>query len=94
MEGKSLVPAIADKALDREAIYCEHEGNRAVITVQWKLVARGARGAWELYDMIHDRTEMNDLAARNPAVVEKMSAMWDAWAHRTGVFPRPGRQGK
>ncbi len=94
MEGKSLVPAFADKALDREAIYCEHEGNRAVITPRWKLVARGAQGAWELYDMIADRTEMTDLAAQNPGIVEPMTGMWDAWARRTRVFPRPGSTGR
>jgi arylsulfatase len=89
MEGRSLVPAFADKTIEREAIFCEHEGNRAVITPKWKLVARGARGAWELYDVEADRTETNDLAVKNPAQVARMAAMWESWAKRTRVLPWP-----
>ena len=50
------------RPLEREAIYGEHEGNRAAITPRWKLVARGRRGSWELYDFEADRTETDDLA--------------------------------
>ncbi|MBW2036441.1 MAG: arylsulfatase, partial [Deltaproteobacteria bacterium] len=38
-KGLSLVPTFDHKPLDREAIYFEHEGNRAVISGEWKLVA-------------------------------------------------------
>jgi arylsulfatase A-like enzyme len=93
MEGRSLVPAFSGGAIEREAIYCEHEGNRAVITEEWKLVARGWRGAWELYNMIADRTETNNLAAENPDQVALLAGMWDAWARRVKVFPRPGQAG-
>ena len=39
MEGKSLVPAFANKPIDREAMYWEHEGNRAIRVGDWKLVS-------------------------------------------------------
>ena len=66
MEGRSLVPAFAGKPIQREALFWEHEGNRALRIGDWKLVAKGSDGPWELYDMKRDRTEMNDLAAPNP----------------------------
>ncbi len=91
MEGRSLVPAFSGRALEREAIYCEHEGNRAVITERWKLVARGWQGAWELYDMVADRTETSNLAGKNPGQVNQLADMWDAWARRVKVLPRPGQ---
>ena len=47
LEGQSLVPAFAGKPLDRDAIFWEHEGNRAVRAGDWKLVAKGPAGTWE-----------------------------------------------
>jgi arylsulfatase A-like enzyme len=69
------------KPLQREQpIFFEHEGNRAVRDGRWKLVAKGPAGAWELYDMATDRTEMNDLAAQQPERVRAMVGQWEAWA--------------
>ncbi|MDH3648643.1 MAG: arylsulfatase, partial [Saprospiraceae bacterium] len=39
MEGKSLLPTFDEVALDREAIYWEHEGNRAIRMGKWKLIS-------------------------------------------------------
>ncbi len=88
-EGTSLIPAFTGEAIEREAIYCEHEGNRAVITPKWKLVAGGSKGAWELYDMEADRTETTDLAAKYADRAGRLAGMWDAWAKRTRVLPWP-----
>jgi len=86
-EGKSLLPVLrTGRRTGHEAIYWEHEGNRAVRMGKWKLVSRHP-GAWELYDMQADRTELEDLAARHPDVAKKMMAMYDAWAKRCGVVP-------
>jgi len=89
MEGASLVPAFGGEALDRGAIFFEHEGSRAVLEGRWKLVARGARGPWELYDMETDRTETADLSGRYPGEVERLASLWQAWAERAQVIPRP-----
>jgi arylsulfatase A-like enzyme len=71
LEGVSLKPALSGKQLQREApIYFEHEGNRAVRDGKWKLVAKGVRGAWELYDMEKDRTEMNNLIEDQPEIAD------------------------
>jgi arylsulfatase len=89
MEGRSLQPAIKNEPVERDAIYWEHEGNAGVRAGDWKLVRFGRDGAWELYDMKTDRTEQNDLAAKNPEVTKELSAKWEAWAARTQVKPYP-----
>jgi arylsulfatase A-like enzyme len=89
MEGRSLVPAFDNEPIARDAIYFEHEGNRAVIAGSHKLVSQGANGPWELYDVEADRTELTDLAASKPDLVKALAARWDEWARRTAVLPRP-----
>ena len=86
LEGRSLRPLFEGGTVAREAIYWEHEGNRAVRAGRWKLVAVH-RGPWELYDMERDRSELEDLAAREPDRVRQMAALWEAYAARTGVQP-------
>jgi arylsulfatase A-like enzyme len=54
---------------------------------QWKLVAKGPGGAWELYDTAADRTEMNNLAAQQPERLREMVSQWETWAHRAQVLP-------
>ena len=88
LEGISLRPAFGGRSLTRkEPIFFEHEGNRAVRDDRWKLVAKGPAGAWELYDMVADRTETNNLAAQQPERVKSMVAQWEAWARRAEVLP-------
>ena len=90
MEGTSLVPAFANKPLPRDALYWEHEGNAAVRVGDYKLVRKGGGGAWELYDLAKDRTELNDLAGRMPDKVKELAAKWDAWAERCHVLEKGG----
>ncbi len=89
MEGRSLVPAFAGKAIERDAMCWEHEGNRAIRVGDLKLVAKGPGGDWELYDMAKDRTELHDVASERPQVVAQMKAKWEAWAQRAGATPWP-----
>lgn len=87
LQGVSLQPVFRDRLLKREEpIYWEHEGNRAVRDGKWKLVAKENQ-SWELYDMEQDRSELHDLAAKNPKLVNTLSAQWDAWAARSDVLP-------
>ena len=89
MEGRSLAPAFAGKPIQRDAIFWEHEGNRALRIGDWKLVSKGPDGPWELYNLKQDRVEMHDLAAREPQRVRDMVAAWDRWARRTHAVPWP-----
>ncbi len=89
MEGVSLASAFSEDTLAREAIYFEHEGNRAVRRGPWKLVARGREGPWELYHMEHDRSETNNLAEDHPEMVQELADLWQQWATRANVLPWP-----
>lgn len=105
MEGKSLLPVFSQDTMDREALYWEHEGNRAVRMGKWKLVSKASKkrsflwdqkeelapADWELFDMDQDRTELNNLASQHPEIVDQMATMWLAWGKRTGIIPRPKR---
>lgn len=86
MEGKSLAPTFAGKEIEREAIYWEHEGNRAIRQSEWKLVAKENQ-PWELYNLKQDRTEQHNLASKMPEMVSTLSAKWDAYAERANVLP-------
>jgi arylsulfatase A-like enzyme len=89
LEGQSLLPVFADDrdVAGRKPMFWEHEGNAAVRIGKWKLVKRWPRD-WELYDMDADRTELHDLAAKDPGRVREMAAQYDAWAKRCGVLDR------
>jgi arylsulfatase len=86
-EGKSLLPIFQGKTRPgHEALFWEHEGNRAVRQGQWKLVTE-ERGGWELYDLEADRTELHNLAAKQPEKVKELSALYEQWAKKVGVVP-------
>jgi arylsulfatase A-like enzyme len=86
-EGESLVPSFGSTSTVRGPLFWEHEGNSAIRIGDWKLV-RKYPGDWELYDMVADRTEMNDLAAKHPDRVRAMENLYAGWASRCGVIPR------
>lgn len=90
LQGVSLAPAFNGKDLGRKTpIFWEHEGNRAIREGKWKLVAKGSKGAWELYDLEADRTELNDLAAKDPDRAKGMADRWEAWAIEAKAKPWP-----
>jgi arylsulfatase len=87
LEGKSLQPLFTGGAIEREALYWEHEGNRAVRRGNFKLVAKGAKGKWELYDISRDRSEQHDLSTQKPELTQELAAMWQRYAERAFVLP-------
>jgi arylsulfatase len=89
MEGTSLLPAFDGQSLKSRAIFWEHEGNRAMRDGDWKLVATYPAGKWELYNMALDRTEMQDLADKEPERLKSMIAQWEAWGKRVHALPWP-----
>jgi arylsulfatase len=87
VEGRSLGPLFRGNAFTSEhTYYWEHEGNRAVRQGKWKLVAAHDK-PWELYDTAADRTELTNLAGKQPAKVRELTALYDAWAKRAQVVP-------
>jgi len=77
LAGRSLAPVLArDKTALPEFLYFNHNNNRAIRVGDWKLVAAGAGGPWELYDLSKDRCERENLAAANPSRVQQLAALW------------------
>lgn len=89
LEGKSLLPVFQGRTrAGHEAIFWEHEGNKAVRQGKWKLVSQHPAG-WELYDLEADRTELNNLAEKRPKKVKELAGLYNQWAKRCGVMPWP-----
>ena len=75
--GRSLVPLFKkDGGLDREPLWWLHENNRALRAGDWKIVASGKDGPWELYDLTVDRSETRNLAQTQPGKVRDLAAIW------------------
>jgi arylsulfatase len=92
LEGRSMLPsARGESEHGSRPLFWEHEGNRAVRAGEWKLVQRDLRD-WELYNMREDRTELSDLAEKEPERVKQMAEMYDEWAARCGVRGWPVRR--
>jgi arylsulfatase len=89
LEGKSLLPVLeGGQRAGHDALYWEHEGNRAVRQGNWKLVSQFSnRNRWELYDLEADRTEIKNLIDDQSTKAEELIALYDAWAGRAQVAP-------
>ena len=86
LEGFSMLPIFEDADGLRAVLYWEHEGNRAVRKGRWKLVCKHP-GDWELYDMVEDRTELNNLSSVHTEIVSELRGLYDTWAGRCSVRP-------
>jgi arylsulfatase A-like enzyme len=77
--GLDITPLFkADANLNREPMWWSHQGNRALRVGTMKLVSKGEKGPWELYDLATDRAEQVNLSAKMPAKVKAMQAQWEA----------------
>lgn len=65
------------RALTERTLWWQHEGNRALRQGPYKIVAAGHDAAWELYDLIADRTETRDLSAVYPDRLQNMAREWE-----------------
>ncbi len=81
-----MTPTFENRQHNKVVQYWEHEGNKAVRMGRWKLVCRYP-GGWELYDMTNDRSELHNLAADIPGLVDELSELYDKWAQRCDVMP-------
>lgn len=91
MEGQSLRASFEGGPKVNRQLLWEHYHNRAIRQGKWKLVALKGK-PWELYDMEQDRSELNDLTASHPAKAKALEALWEKEAHRTKIYPRPGKK--
>ena len=76
LDGKSLVPLLRGAADDwPERMIHTHRlarGIGSVRTDRWRAVSNGKR--WELYDMVADPGQKNDIAKQHPEVVDRLAA--------------------
>ncbi len=87
LPGRSLTPAFRNEPIERDALFWEHEGNRALRIGDWKAVAKGPGGPWELYDLSRDRIESRNLAKEEPARLRTLVAKWETLAKEQHVLP-------
>lgn len=77
--------------------YFENGGSRALVADGWKAVCKHLPGAdydtesWELYDLIADPSETEDLAESDPDRLKQLIATWWTEAQRHGVLPLDDR---
>jgi N-acetylgalactosamine-6-sulfatase len=57
----------------------DHWVSYAVAKDQWKLVTNFKGTHWELFDLIADPYEKNDLKEKNPKVVKELSRLLEEW---------------
>ncbi|MEN8734029.1 MAG: sulfatase-like hydrolase/transferase, partial [Lentimonas sp.] len=81
-DGISLLPMLAGEQTERlKPIGFESQGQLAWTTQQYKLYSKNGGAKWQLYDLLSDPSEVNDLSATHPELVQQMSkdlAQWRA----------------
>lgn len=76
LAGTSLAPLIAGSEIKaRPPIHLLFASDRGLRDGDWKLVSYKSQ-PWELYHIPTDRTELHDVAAKNPEIVERMVKQW------------------
>ena len=109
LDGVSLLPTLASpKAPEvRTRQYFEVFANRAIYDKGWMASAKLAdpwvaqratldpdKVRWELYDLTRDFSQHDDLAAKEPARLEALKALWWEEAKRNQVLPLDWRAGE
>ena len=78
---------------DNDVVGWELGGRKALRKGDWKIVYANApwgSGAWELYDVVRDRSESRDLAASNPAKLKELLDDWKRYVAETGTLEIEG----
>lgn len=84
-DGISLLPELTGRKSDQikhEFLYFEYPENGGQIAVRIgnlkgvkRDVRKNSRGPWELFDLVNDKYELNDVADKNPEIIKKMNAI-------------------
>ena len=91
VQGSSFAAAFTGKKIkETRALFNEHFGAKYVRYQGWKLVAN-SNEPWHLYHIDADETELNNLAQARPDMVEKLDKLWQEWALKNHVLPKPGK---
>ena len=88
LDGKSLVPILhGEAAIERNALFFQFHDHRAVRSGNWKLSSCEGK-PWELYRVDTDRTEVQDLAGKEPVMLKQLEALYDQWWNRPAILDR------
>ncbi len=92
LAGISLAPIIAGSdTTSRPPIHLLYSTDRGLRDGEWKLVSFQSH-PWELYHVSTDRTELHDVAAQHPDIVERMVKQWHEMAEN--VLHVPAKENK
>lgn len=87
LAGISLAPIIAgDEIQGRPPIHLLFGSDRGLRDGEWKIVSFKS-GPWELYNLRTDRTELHDVAAQHPEIVQRMVKQWTDMAEHVLMTP-------
>jgi L-rhamnose mutarotase len=76
LPGKSLTSSFTkDHSVKHDSLWFYHDGHRAIRVGDWKLVGKSDE-AWELYNLLTDRSETKNLAANHPDKVMELELAW------------------
>ncbi|OYP34399.1 arylsulfatase [Rhodopirellula sp. MGV] len=79
LPGHSLVPALRGETVERPwPIYWQFGKAKAIRNETHKLVQYD-KGDWELYNLVEDPCELDDLAKREPELVNQFRQQWETW---------------
>lgn len=90
IDGKSILPALAGKALPERTFYWEfHERGfkQAVRMGNWKAVRKGTKNPVELYDLTADPSETRDVAASKPDIAKRATELFRDSRTESTRFP-------
>lgn len=89
LRGTNLLPIVKGEAeLSSRPLFWEHIGHQAMRQGKWKIVSKAPAYQWSLYDMQQDPTELNDVSAEFPKVLNQMSQTYEEWAEEVEVEKR------
>jgi len=81
LSGNSLLPVLTGEDIQsrEDPLFFQWKKGGAVIEDGWKIVRSQRGGAWELYNLNQDPTEMENQAENEPQRLQAMIHQWEAW---------------
>lgn len=83
MQGVSLLPAFFGQETERsEPLFWEWKDGQALRHGGWKVVKNGLDREWDLYNLMEDPTETNNLASEYPEKVKELDQLFRDWKRK------------
>jgi arylsulfatase A-like enzyme len=80
LDGHDPLPALRGEAKSPYSHLVAHlRGAAALREGRWKIVRTATDAPWELYDLVADPTESNNLADRRSAVLQRLAGLYSEW---------------